>query len=149
MNGDSVRDSFLRVLIPLAAVVGIAGCSAADPDPSLVQSGSTPVLTRAPDLTATVTMDTLQAGYTPEGYLSQYDVWVAIAPSTAADAGVVFGASTPVFTSTGGVLTRATAASIAVGDVIQIWHDATVAYGAVQAPPGAPAYSGTQVVVLR
>jgi hypothetical protein len=54
-----------------------------------------------------------------------------------------------VFVSSNGKLTRSSVAAIAVGDVIQVWRDASIAYGAVEAPPGKPCYTGTQVVLLR
>ena len=134
--------TFIRRLLPLL-LSGAAACqSATDSDPGLV-------LTGAPDMVAVVAQTTHESGFTPAGYVSQYDIWVAVPPSAAADAGVVIGKSTPVFLSTDGILTRVTAASIIVGDSIQVWHDASVGYGAVQAPPGSPCYTGTQVVILR
>ena len=144
-----MRDRGLLAMLPLAVAIGIAGCSSpVDPGTS-VSPGSPLIVSGSPNLTATVTMFTVDSGLTPEGYRSQYDAWVAIAPSPTANAGVVVAGSTPVFLSTHGILSRVTAASIMVGDAIQVWHGATVVYGAVQAPPGAPAYDGTQIVILR
>ena len=137
-----MRDRF-RTMLSLLLTAGAAACqSATAPDTSLPLPG-------APDLVAFVSRTAHESGPTPAGYVSQYAVWVAVPPSTAADAGVVVGASTPVFLSRHGVLARTTGASISIGDSIQVWHDASVAYGAVQAPPGAPCYTGTQVLILR
>ena len=132
----------LRTMLSLLLTAGAAACqSATAPDTSLLLSG-------APDLVAVVSKTTYESGPTPGGYVSQYDIWVAVRPSTAADAGVVVGTSTPVFLSRHGVLARTTGASISIGDSIQVWHDASVAYGAVESPPGAPCYTGTQIVIL-
>jgi len=62
---------------------------------------------------------------------------------------VVIGAARPVLVSIGGELARATPADILPGDSIQVWHDIAVAHGSTQAPPGAPAYSATQVVIVQ
>ncbi len=99
--------------------------------------------------TGLVSQVTLQEGYAPGGYISQYDVWLAIPPSSLANAAVVVGRSAPVTIYISGRTIVASASAIRVGDQIEIWHDAPVVYGSVQAPPGAPAYFPTRVVVLR
>ena len=86
----------------------------------------------------------------PAGPYSQHNVWVVIAPSAAANAGVVVPNSARVFIrSKEGRLTSAGPADIKVGASIEVWHDSMVGYGAVQGPPGAPTYTGTQVVISR
>jgi hypothetical protein len=110
---------------------------------------TTLVLTQPPDLTAVVFQSTHESGPTPGGYVSQYAVWIGNSGATSGDAGVVVGAGIPVFVSSSGKLTRTTGEAIAAGDLIQVWRDASVAYGAVEAPPGTPCYIGTQIVILR
>jgi hypothetical protein len=103
-----------------------------------------------PDFAAVVTSSTHYEFFAPSGHwISQYDVWVAIPPSDSANAGVVVAAARPVFSSTNGVLERVSPADITLGDSIQVWHDSTLAYGSTQAPPGAPAYHGLQIVIVR
>jgi hypothetical protein len=147
-----MRERRVQFVVPLTVAIVIAGCNSALSPTAGSDLGSPLPLSRSPDLTAVVTKDTVEAGYSPGwagGWRSQYDLWLAVAPSPAANAGAVLGAATPVFVSSGGVLSSATAASIRIGDVIQLWHDAGSVYGAAQAPPGAPAYASTQVVILR
>jgi hypothetical protein len=139
-----MRDTFARCLLPLLLASGAAACdSATAPATSLV-------LLRAPDFGALVIQTTYQSFFAPSGFwVEQYAVWVAIPPSTTANAGVVVAVSRPVFVSKDGVLARATADSISVGDSIQVWHDHRVGYGAVQAPPDSPCYSARQVLIVR
>lgn len=86
----------------------------------------------------------------PRGILTrQYEIWLAIPPSVDANAGVVVARDTPTFIRAAGTLLTASPADIAPGDSLLVWHDSFVAYGSVQAPPGAPAYSGTQIVIAR
>ena len=69
---------------------------------------------------------------------------------SAANAGVVLPLSAPVFLRSNGGLATTDASKIRVGDQIQVWRDPIrVAYGAVQGPPGAPTYTGTQIVIVR
>lgn len=102
----------------------------------------------APDFTARVVIATHEQMVSPAGPVSQYDLFVAIPPSDTANAGVVIPESMPVFEAVSGQYVRTTAAVIRVGQTIQVWHDFHVAYGAVQAPPGAPVYVPTQIVVI-
>ena len=139
MRRQRYRDSLI-----FALALGTAGC----------HDGTAPLTTlaipTAPDFVAVVTRSTLHEFFAPAGFwVSQYEVWVAIAPSQAANAGVVVGASQPVFVSTGGVLAQVTPAEITPGDTIQVWREASVGYGSVQAPPGAPSYFATQIVIIR
>ena len=136
--------SKLSALGGLALALGAFACrDGAGPATSLVLSGP-------PDFAARVASTTHQEFLAPSGvWVSQYEVWVIIAPADTANAGVVVAAARPVFFSTNGVLERATPADMQVGDSLQVWHDATIAYGSVQAPPGAPAYRATQIVIVR
>ena len=107
-------------------------------------------LQSSPDFSAIVTKSTLVEGVTPEGWMSAYEVWVAIPPSATADAGVLVPTEGPVYRITGGTrLATDTASDISAGDSIEVWHDGLAVYGAAQAPPGAPAYFATQIVIVR
>lgn len=108
------------------------------------------VITGPPDLSVVVVQSTYQEFAAPDGYHhSQYAIWVANLGDSTPHAGIVFGATGPVFIRTGTTLTRATAASISQGDAIEVWRTGSVSYGAVQAPPGAPCYQGLQIVIVR
>jgi hypothetical protein len=138
-----MRGHWLHSMFVLLLSLVTGGCQdGTDPSTVLVLSGPA-------DLTAVVFQTTHESGPTPGGYVSQYAVWIGSSGAMSADAGLVVGAATPVFLSSNGKLTRASAAAITVGDVIQVWRDASVAYGAVEAPPGKPCYTSTQVVILR
>lgn len=131
------------MLLPVLLTALMLGCQdGAEPDVSLT-------LTGPPDLTAVVFQTTYENGSSPEGPLSQYAVWIGAPGGASADAGVVVGRDTPVFIRAGDRLMHATGGTIAVGDTIEVWRDESVAYGAVEAPPGAPCYRGTQIVILR
>jgi hypothetical protein len=78
------------------------------------------------------------------------NVWVVIPPATTANAGIVVGDNVPVFIRLGTrPLATANSRAITVGDQVQVWYAGGAGYGAVQAPPGAPAYSAAQVVIVR
>ena len=135
----------MRRIIFTAALAALGAMACRDttaPTTILTESGSA-------DFEAVVIKITHESFFSPAGYVSQYDVWVAIAPSNHADAGLVLGASTPVFISNDGVLVRATGESIRFGDSVQVWRDSSVGYGAEQAPPDSPCYHATQVLILR
>ncbi len=138
----TTRSDWLPLLFTLSA---LACSSATGP------TTTTLVLSTPPNFVAVVTSNTLERGNSPAGYVSQHNLWVTIpsAISTQVNAGVVVGELTPVFLQTNGRLVHTTASSIRVSDVVQVWHDQTVAYGTAQAPPDAPAYSGQQIVILR
>ena len=111
---------------------------------------ATPALTTAADLSGRVTRVTYEGGDGPAGPYSQYDVWVAVRGSAVANAGVVVPAKGPVYVRGGGGITyAATPGDLRAGDAVEVWHDRTAAYGAVQGPPGAPTYIATQVVITR
>ena len=117
------------------------------------KSGTAPTATLAlstpADFSATVSKVAFENAMGPAGPYSQNDVWVTIPPAAAANAGVVVSRSTPVYIRTGGRLVSSSASEIRVGDSIDVWHDVSTAYGAVQGPPGAPTYTGTQIVISR
>jgi hypothetical protein len=138
-----MRSHWLHSMFALLLTLVTPGCQdGTGPSAELVVAGPS-------DLTAVVFRSTHESGPTPAAYVSQYAVWIRSSGAMSADAGLVVGAATPVFVSSNGKLTRSSAAAIAVGDVIQVWRDASIAYGAVEAPPGKPCYTGTQVVLLR
>ena len=138
-----MRNHFPPSLVALLLTAPLAGC----------QDGTSPsttlVLSRPPDLTAVVFQSTHESGPTPGGFVSQYAVWIGNFSPTSADAGVVVGALTPVFASSSGKLTRTTGEAIAAGDIIQVSRNTSVAYGAEEAPPGAPCHEGTQIVIMQ
>lgn len=109
-------------------------------------------LSTSPDITGFVTQVTHEEGNSPAGFISQYDVWIAFPSRTSngGSAGVVVAKSTPVFVqSADGEPVSVTPGHISAGDTVEIWHNITVVYGSAQAPPGAPAYEATQVVISR
>ena len=131
----------LRALLSVCVVSASACKSATAPTATLTLS--TPA-----DFSATVSKIEFESAIGPAGPYSQHDVWVIIPPATAANAGVVVPKSTPVFRrSSRGRITSASPSDIKVGDSIDVWHDFRTAYGAVQGPPGAPTYIGTQIVI--
>ena len=137
-----ITQSFRRAL-PLLLFTLLTGCQdSAAPEVALV-------LPTPPDMVVIVFQSTHENFYSPVGYVSQYAVWIGSYGVPRPEAGVVVSASTPVFIRERGGLTRATGAAINPGDVLEVWRDASVAYGAVQAPPGAPCYRGLQVVISR
>jgi hypothetical protein len=137
---DTMRSTAIAASLPLI-------CCIACGSPTDI---TTLVLSTPPDFSGLVTQVTLEEGNSPGGFVSQFDVWVSISPSSVANAGVVVGKSTPVFIRVqSGSLTSVMPDAIRAEDSVEIWHDKTVAYGAAQAPPGAPTYLATQVVILR
>jgi hypothetical protein len=102
------------------------------------------------DLSASVAKATLESGVGPEGPYSQYDVWLVVTPGGAPDAGVVMPVNAPVFVQRSGRTYAANASDIAAGDHVDVWTvPRRVAYGVVQGPPGAPTYTGMQLVIYR
>jgi hypothetical protein len=133
----------LPALLSFLVAVGTSCSGTTTPEATLA-------LTTTPDFSATVSQVTVENGNSPAGPISQIALWVIISPATAANAGVVVGSPVPVFIrSSGRRLTTASRADIHAGDVIDVWHDFTVGYGAVEGPPGAPTYGSTQVVIVR
>ncbi len=129
-------------LMSIVTATSLAACASTS---TLSDSGPVAV-------TARVTEVANQSGYTPgfTGYKSEYDLAVAIEPSTTPNANYVIEYTTPVtITGTNSSSTDATADSIKVGDLIQIWSSGPVVYGLDKAHDGAPAYVGTKVTILR
>ena len=139
MTADG-RSFTLRPILLAALILGCG--SGTEPDPA------TP-LTTPPDFTAIVFRSLYDNEQSPEGQLSQYDVWIGAPGAASADAGVIVGRHTPVFLRVGNTLSQTTGASIRVRDTIDVWSDGSVAYGAVECPPGAPCYGSKQVVIRR
>jgi len=134
----------LRCLLPIPLWILIGCHDSTGPATTLEVDGPS-------DFTAIVYQSTPEDFYSPAGtHVSQYDVWIGPTGGTGPDAGVLVGSETPVFTRRAGRLDRTTGASIAVGDLIEVWRrDFPIDYGTVEAPPGAPCYWGTQVVIVR
>jgi hypothetical protein len=131
------------VLLGLSTLLAAVSCSGSTP----TETG-TLQLTTPPDFVATVSRITHQQGVSPAGSLSQYDFWLVIAPSSAANAGLVVGKSVPVFRrAADGAILVSRASAIRLGDVVEVWHEPGADYGAVQAPPSSPAYFGAQLVI--
>ena len=80
----------------------------------------------------------------------QVDLIVAIPPSTAGNAGVILGRTTPVFTrSRTGSLSATTPRSFVNGDELEVWRESSFAIDAVQSPRGTPTYTARRVVIRR
>ena len=126
------------------AMIAVVGCR------SSTEPVATLSLTTTADFTATVTKNVFVSGNGPAGYYEQNEVWVMVPPGVSANAGVVVAKRAPIYIRHSlDDITTATASSIRVGDVLEIWHDFTVGYGSVQAPVGSPVYTATQVVIDR
>lgn len=139
-----MRANYLRCLstISLVTLSACSGSSALGPPATLVIS--TP-----PDFSATISKVDYESANGPAGPYSQYDVWVIIPPAARANAGVVVPTTHPVFVRHNEQIYSSSASSIKVGDRVEVWHNVSVVYGAVQGPPGAPTYESTQVVIDR
>jgi hypothetical protein len=130
--------------LSLALLLALIGCGEQTPpqdDPG--------ILPGPPNLTAVVFQSTLRSGPTPAGYITQYELWIGASGSTAPEAGLVVGEKVPVFQRIEQELIPRTPAAIAVGDLLEVWREPGGAYGSVQAPPGAPAYTALQVIITR
>ena len=137
-----MRARSLRRLLPLALSVLPACQDGTAAEAILVVPGP-------PDLRVAVFQSTHEDFISPAGHVSQHALWIGLPSGTRPDAGLVVGSTTPVFIRENGGLSRTTGAAIMAGDLIEVWRDASVAYGAVQAPPGAPCYRSTQIVIER
>jgi hypothetical protein len=107
------------------------------------------LLTTQPAFSASVYSAKSEAGISPEGPYSQTDVWLIIPPAAGPNAGVIVPTRSAVFLRTADGIFSSDGDHIRTGDKVEVWHDASVAYGAVQGPPGAPTYRGTQIVIDR
>jgi len=131
-----------QCLASVVLVLGLAAC-AQPAGPRL----TLPIQT-APDLGARVVSSRYQQWVSPVGVIAQYELWVAIAPSDTANAGVLVTAGHPVFVRSGTVLTTEAASQVAAGDSILVWKEVPVPMGS-SPPPGAPGYAAEQLVVVR
>ena len=138
----SSTSHFIRWALPVLLLTGCRGDQVAPPD-------NLDPRTDPPDLSAIVFQNTRRSGATPAGFITQYELWIGPAGGSGPDAGLVLGEKTPVFQRVGADLRPTTAAALGVGDLIDVWREPGAAYGAVQAPPVAPAYYALQVVVSR
>jgi hypothetical protein len=103
-----------------------------------------------PDFSARTTKVEVESGAGPNGYYYQHNLWLIIPPAMQANAGVVVGSRVPVYLREGtAAVERYSACLIRVGDSVEVSHDASMGYGSAEAPPGAPVYLATQVVVVR
>lgn len=127
----------------LSSLLAAAGCLDAT-----ATTVTLPIQT-APDFTARVVSTTVEQGFTPEGWISQYVVFVAVPPSDSANAGVILSVTVPVFALTNGTLRRDAAFDIAVGDSIEVWRSSSYSLDAAESPPNSPAYFATQIVIVR
>jgi len=137
-----VRRLLAAAALPLATFVGCQRTTG--PAISLARAGP-------PDMIGVVASSTyLGGGATPGGIVTpSYDIWIAVPPSTQANAGVVYAAAAPVYLSLDGRISRDTAADIRSGDTLEVWHSGLWAYGSSQAPPGDTAYQGTLGLIVR
>jgi hypothetical protein len=141
-----MRSTFRLTTLLLAAALG---CDS-PMDPAICDTTVMAPLSTTPDFIGRVAMVRYEDGISPAGPLSQYELWLAISPASSPNAGLVVGRNVPVFVrSASGTLMPASACTIAMSDVVEVWHDQSVVYGSVEAPPSAPAYFGTQVVIRR
>ena len=110
-----------------------------------------PPIASAPDFVATVAQVARETVVSPAGQHSQIDVWVVIPPGTSANAVVILADATPVFLQRGsdGAVVSARADALVIGDHVKVWHDANTSFGAAEAPPGSPAYSAIQLIIMR
>jgi hypothetical protein len=148
-RNPSLRRSMRIGIVAVVCVTSLALASTAcrgtplGPEESLT-------LTTAPDISATVAKAEYEGGISPGGLYAQYDVWLIVPPATAPNAGVVLPTRAPVFVRWNGRTYAASASDIKAGDRVEVWTEGHfAAYGAVQGPPGAPTYTGTQVVIDR
>ena len=139
-----IRRNFSHALIAVSVLIAAACSGATSPTATLV-------LQTNPDLSGNVMKVEYESGNGPGfGPYAQWDIWVLIPPASSANAGVVLPVAAPVFLRSNGGLVTATASQIRVGDRLEVWRDPVhVSYGAVQGPPGAPTYEGTQIVIVR
>ena len=139
-----IRRNFSHALIAVSVLIAAACSGSTSPTATLV-------LQTDPDLSGNVMKVEYESGNGPGfGPYAQWDIWVLIPPASSANAGVVLPVAAPVFLRSNGGLVTATASQIRVGDRLEVWRDPVhVSYGAVQGPPGAPTYEGTQIVIVR
>ena len=129
-----------HALLSIAILVACSTDAVLGPPADLVLS--TPF-----DFSARVSQIDFEGGNSPNGPYSQYDAWVIVPPGASANAGVVIPTNAPVFVRHNGQIFSSRVTNVKAGDLVEVWHDKTVGYGAAQAPPGAPVYAATQIVI--
>ena len=135
----------------LAVVTAISAACKDTTAPANCFQGTASFSATAPDFVARVSQVTYESGATPAGgQMSQFAVWLTVAPHTDPNAGIVLGRTTPVFERVGtGVVHPAAACTVTVGETLEVWHDFRWALGAAEAPPGDTLYFPTQIVIRR
>jgi hypothetical protein len=143
-----------RYVIVAPALAVVAAISAACSDataPANCFQGTASFSPTAPDFVARVAQVKYESGATPAGgQMSQFAVWLTVAPHTDPNAGIVLSRTTPVFERVGtGAVRPAAACTVHIGDMLEVWHDFRWALGAAEAPPGDTLYFPTQIVIRR
>jgi len=109
-------------------------------------SSSAQALTSPPNFSGRVTKDTLVSGFSPEGYFSEYVVWVLIPPDSMVSA--TFAISAPAFIRTwSGSLVGTCPGAARLGDAVEVWDDGSYGIGGDPAVWASPNYFGTQIVI--
>jgi hypothetical protein len=139
-------------LVKVGYIAALAGFACSEPTaPANCFQATASFSPTTPDFVARVSQVTYESGATPAGgEMSQFAVWLAVAPHTDPNAGIILFRSTPVFERVGtGAVRPAAACSVNVGDMLEVWHDFRWAFGAAEAPPGDTLYFPTQIVIRR
>lgn len=140
-----MRINAARPIVVAALALATGSCNDTALGPETRLTIDTP-----PDISATVAQANFESGNGPGGPFAQFDVWLVVPPGVAPNAGVVLPVTAPVFIRQNGRTYAANGRDIATGDRVDVWTVAHfVAYGSVQGPPGAPTYTGAQLVIYR
>lgn len=84
------------------------------------------------------------------GPYSQVNLIVAIPPAKVANAGIIVSVRAAVYTQRGATQPfMASADAFMTGDELEVWHDGMPAIESSQAPPGAPTFHATKIVIHR
>jgi hypothetical protein len=121
------------VVLPLSVALLLTACAGSATSQSVNRPDSTP-----PNFVARVVTACRASGVYPGiGPNWQVELVVAILPAIEGNAGVVVARTTPVFMRRGaGSLSATPPDSFVSGDELEVWHDGSYAFGAVQSPPG-------------
>jgi hypothetical protein len=127
--------------------IGAEGCNSIPLAPGCGDgSSSAQPLTGPPNFSGLVTKDTLLSGLSPEGYFSEYVVWVVIRPDSQVSA--TFATSAPAFIrATSGGLVGTCPGAAALGDSVEVWDNGSYVIGANPAVWASPSYFGRQIVI--
>lgn len=145
-----MKPSAAQVATILVAAVISAACSDTTAPANCFRTTASFAAT-TPDFVARVSQVTYESGATPAGgQMSQFAVWLTVAPHTDPNAGIILSRTTPVFERVGtGAVRPAAACTVNVGDMLEVWHDFRWAVGAAEAPPGDTLYFPTKIVIRR